>query len=69
MACTMPGFPDKYVPFMEPSTAAKLYEKTARITHGPLIKYIRERRIRRNYDVEPTWRRRGTELASGYRST
>jgi len=66
MACTMPGFPDKYMPFMEPDTAARLYAKTARIAHGPFVRYMRERRIRRSYDVEPTWRRRGAQLTSGY---
>jgi hydrogenase small subunit len=68
MACTMPGFPDKYMPFVEPDTAAKLYAKTARLAHGPLVRYLRERRIRRTFDVEPAWRRRGSELTSGYRA-
>ena len=67
MACTMPGFPDKYMPFAEPDTAARLYSKTARLAHGPLVKYLRDRRIRRNFDREPQWRRRGAELTSGYR--
>ena len=33
MACTMPGFPDSYMPFMEPDLGARLYARTARI--GP----------------------------------
>jgi len=66
MACTMPGFPDKYMPFAEPDAAAKLYAKTARIAHGPLFRYLRERKIRRDLDVEPAWRRPGPELTSGY---
>jgi hydrogenase small subunit len=66
MACTMPGFPDKYMPFAEPDTAARLYAKTARLAHGPLVRYLRDRRIRRNFDREPQWRRRGAELTSGY---
>jgi hydrogenase small subunit len=68
MACTMPGFPDKYMPFMEPDRGARLYAKTARVANGPLVKYLRERRIRRRFDVEPEWRRRGDRLTSGYRS-
>jgi hydrogenase small subunit len=68
MACTMPGFPDKYMPFVEPDTAARHYAKTARLTYGPLVKYLRDRRIRRTFDVEPQWRRRGAELTSGYRA-
>jgi hydrogenase small subunit len=67
MACTMPGFPDKYMPFVEPDRGAKIYAKTARIAHGPMIRYLRERRIRTTFDVEPAWRRRGSELTSGYR--
>ena len=66
MACTMPGFPDKYMPFVEMDSAAKLYSRTARIAHGPLFRYLRERRIRREYDVEPEWRRPGPRLTSGY---
>jgi hydrogenase small subunit len=67
MACTMPGFPDKYMPFVEPDIAARVYARTARLAHGPLVRYLRERRIRREFDVEPHWRRRGAELTSGYR--
>jgi hydrogenase small subunit len=67
MACTMPGFPDKYMPFVEPDPAARLYAWTAKHAHGPLVKYLRERRIRRTFDVEPKWRRRGAQLTSGYR--
>ena len=67
MACTMPGFPDKYMPFMEPDLAARVYALTPRLA-GPVAKYLRDRRIRRSLDVEPKWRRRGAELTSGYRS-
>jgi hydrogenase small subunit len=67
MACTMPGFPDKYMPFVEPDKAARLYARTARLARGPLVKYLRERRIRHTFDVEPEWRRRGAQLTSGYR--
>jgi hydrogenase small subunit len=66
MACTMPGFPDKYMPFVEADAAAKLYARTAKVAHGPVVRYLRDRRIRRNFDVEPPWRRRGKELVSGY---
>jgi hydrogenase small subunit len=66
MACTMPGFPDKYMPFTEADSAARLYARAARFTHGPVIRYLRERRIHRTFDVEPAWRRRGAELVSGY---
>jgi hydrogenase small subunit len=67
MACTMPGFPDKYMPFVEPELGARLYAHTARLARGPVIRYFRDRRIRRDFDVEPAWRRRGHELTTGYR--
>ena len=66
MACTMPGFPDKYMPFVEPDTGARLYAKTSRFTHGPFVKYLRERRIRRHFDLEPVWRQPGERVTSGY---
>jgi hydrogenase small subunit len=67
MACTMPGFPDRYMPFSEPDAAARLYARTARLAHGPIVRYLRDRRIRRAFGVEPPWRRPGSELTSGYR--
>jgi hydrogenase small subunit len=67
MACTMPGFPDKYMPFMEPGPMAKMYAHSARLAHGPIVRHMRAWRIRRVFDVEPSWRRRGAELTSGYR--
>jgi hydrogenase small subunit len=67
MACTMPGFPDKYMPFMETTGLVTLYTSAARFTYGPLLRYFRGRMIRRRYDVEPDWRRRTPELRSGYR--
>jgi hydrogenase small subunit len=67
MACTMPGFPDKYMPFMEADGSGRIYSSAARFSYGPVLRYLRERRIRRTFDVEPEWRRRGSELTTGYR--
>jgi hydrogenase small subunit len=66
MACTMPGFPDKYMPFAETSGLVALYTNAARFTYGPVLRYFRDRAIKRKYDVEPVWRRRAGELSSGY---
>ncbi len=66
IACTMPGFPDKYLPFMEPDLGARVYARTAKHGYGPLVRLLRERRIRRTFDVEPAWRRPGAELTTGY---
>ncbi len=66
MACTMPGFPDKYMPFMAAAVGARLYASAARLAHGPIVRHLRELRIRRTFDVEPPWRRPGAQLRSGY---
>ena len=66
MACTMPGFPDKYMPFMDADIGARVYAKTARFARGHFVRYLRQQRMKRSLDVEPEWRRRGPELTSGY---
>ncbi len=66
MACTMPGFPDRYMPFAEADRSARLYAATARLGYGAVVRHFRERRIRHTFDVEPRWRRRGATLTSGY---
>jgi hydrogenase small subunit len=65
IACTMPGFPDKFMPFMDeppavPSTAPDdgLYSTLIRTLRGITL---------RNVETEPAWRRRGEDLSSGYR--
>lgn len=67
MACTMPGFPDKYMPFFDVDVTTRLSTHAARLSYGPVVKYLRERRIRSRYDVEPEWRRPAAELTTGYR--
>jgi hydrogenase small subunit len=66
MACTMPGFPDKYMPFMDEAFNAKGSSNLARFTYGPVLRYFRHRSIRTNYDKEPEWRKRGSQLTTGY---
>jgi hydrogenase small subunit len=66
MACTMPGFPDKFMPFMEASPFGVLASRGARFTYGPLLRGLRAHAIRKRFDVEPDWRRPGRKLTSGY---
>jgi len=66
MACTMPGFPDKYMPFMDPDVWGSRAADLERFSYGPIFKFFRERNIKTKYDVEPEWRRRGPALTSGY---
>jgi hydrogenase small subunit len=66
MACTMPGFPDKYMPFMDEDSKAKLSSTTAKFTYGPLLRYFRNQSIERTYDKEPEWRHPRAEITTGY---
>ncbi len=67
IGCTMPGFPDKFMPFMDAppgsyasSLAIKLY--------GPLIRWLRGF-TQRAANREPKWRHRRPELTTGYTPT
>lgn len=66
MACTMPGFPDRFMPFMEPSPLGTLAARGARFSYGPVLRRLRARAIRTVFDVEPSWRRPSEEIRSGY---
>jgi hypothetical protein len=66
MACTMPGFPDKYMPFMQEDKNARLSSTAASFTYGPVLRYFRARSIDKKFDKEPPWRNPGSRLASGY---
>jgi hydrogenase small subunit len=66
MACTMPGFPDKYMPFMEPNRWGVAAENIMRFTYGPIVRTFRKRHIKNQYDVEPEWRHNKPELTTGY---
>jgi hydrogenase small subunit len=66
MACTMPGFPDKYLPLFDNGRKGKVIAAASRFAYGPLLKQLRNQSIKRRYDVEPAWRRPGSELTSGY---
>ncbi|HZZ65620.1 MAG TPA: hypothetical protein VFE17_08990 [Candidatus Baltobacteraceae bacterium] len=64
MACTMPGFPDKYMPFMDEPPGATL--STTLVTgYGRFIRAMRASTIHTG-DKEPKWRHRGEILTTGY---
>jgi hydrogenase small subunit len=66
IACTMPGFPDRFQPFMDATPAGRTQARVRQFTYGPVLGALRRRAVRRKFDVEPEWRRPGEELASGY---
>jgi hydrogenase small subunit len=47
MACTMPGFPDKFMPFMEPNPLGLLAARGVGLTYGPVLRRLRRRTMRR----------------------
>jgi hydrogenase small subunit len=65
IACTMPGFPDKFMPFMDEPTGAKISTKASGAYGG----VIRKLRGITNHTVnqEPKWRHKGSELTTGYK--
>jgi hydrogenase small subunit len=66
MACTMPGFPDRYMPFMDVDLTTRVAAAASRFTYGAVLRRLRDRAIRRTYDVEPEWRRPTDTLVTGY---
>ena len=67
MACTMPGFPDKYMPFMEPDDVGRgRRELPASSPTGRSSATCASATSRRTFDKEPEWRHNRAELTSGY---
>ena len=56
-ACTSPGFPDKFMPFMETGRLGRMAAGSGRFLYGPALRYLRGRAMRDKYEVEPSWRR------------
>jgi hydrogenase small subunit len=64
IGCTMPGFPDKFMPFMDEPPGAKLSTGIAS-AYGGAIRALRGI-TKSTLNKEPSWRRKGRELATGY---
>ena len=64
IGCTMPGFPDKFMPFMN-QPPGSLLSSQAIMTYGKAIHALR-RYTQASLNKEPTWRHRGSELTTGY---
>ncbi|MCD0449908.1 hydrogenase expression protein HypE [Actinocorallia sp. API 0066] len=64
IACTMPGFPDKFMPFMDMPPGASLSSTLIK----PYGAFIRRMRALTNHTAnrEPKWRHPGDKLTSGY---
>jgi hydrogenase small subunit len=65
IGCTMPGFPDKFMPFMEEPPGAKM-SSAAVLLYGRTVRALRNF-TQSSLDKEPQWRKPGSELHTGYK--
>jgi hydrogenase small subunit len=65
IGCTMPGFPDKFMPFMDEPPGAKLSSTTVGV-YGKAVTALRRMTIA-TLNKEPKWRHTRPELTTGYR--
>jgi hydrogenase small subunit len=65
IGCTMPGFPDRFLPFMGTSYVVRLSLNFPKFTYGPVLRMLRSQSIKRN-SKEPDWRKPSPSLMSGY---
>ncbi|HKV83411.1 MAG TPA: hydrogenase expression protein HypE [Ktedonobacterales bacterium] len=64
IGCTMPGFPDKFMPFMDEPPGAKL-STTSIGVYGGMIRRLRSI-TNHTLNKEPKWRHTGATLTTGY---
>ena len=64
IACTMPGFPDMFMPFMDEPPGGKL-SSTINKPYGAFIRRLRGI-TNKVVNQEPKWRHNETELTTGY---
>ncbi len=65
IGCTMPGFPDKIMPFMDEPPGGSFSSMIASNTYGPMIRRLRAI-TNRSLNREPKWRECGPAVTSGY---
>jgi hydrogenase small subunit len=67
IGCTMPGFPDKFMPFMDEPPGAKISSSVSNVWGNAM------RRLRsvtnHTLNQEPSWRHTGEKLTTGYHPT
>jgi hydrogenase small subunit len=62
----MPGFPDKFMPFMDEPPGGKV-STTASGIYGSAIRRLRSITAK-TLDKEPQWRKRSNKLLTGHRA-
>ncbi len=66
IGCTMPGFPDKFMPFMDEPPGGHLSSNMIRV-YGSVIRSLR-RLTNDTLNEEPKWRHNRPELTTGYQA-
>jgi hydrogenase small subunit len=64
IGCTMPGFPDKFMPFMEEPPGAHFSSMVSGV-YGGIVRSLRGF-TEHTLDEEPKWRHEGGDLTTGY---
>ena len=64
IACTMPGFPDKFMPFMDQPPGSTISSSTVGV-YGKVMRTLRSI-TNRTVNKEPKWRHPRPELTTGY---
>jgi hydrogenase small subunit len=67
IGCTMPGFPDKFMPFMDEPPGASV-SSTVIAAYGRVIRWLRGI-TNHTVNEEPKWRHRRPQLTTGYHPT
>jgi hydrogenase small subunit len=67
IACTMPGFPDKFMPFMDEPPGGSVSSVAVGV-YGRIIRNLR-RITNMSVNREPKWRHPGDRLTTGYHPT
>jgi len=65
IGCTMPGFPDKFMPFMDQPPGGGLSSFLSGGMYGPMIRKLRSI-TNKTMNKEPKWRHNGPELTTGF---
>ena len=65
IGCTMPGFPDKFMPFMDEPPGARVSTMATK-AYGKAIRGLRKVTAK-TLDAEPKWRVKGKSLQTGYK--
>ena len=68
IGCTMPGFPDKFMPFMDEPPGSPGFDRGQRDLRRRDPERCGASR-RKTVDKEPKWRHPGQDLTTGYQKT